>query len=148
MSGFNLRAEVRGQGRSLSQIADAFGTPLPSPIRAVAASSRHTEAALVRSSGTARGFAGRARGWSPVPHPLVVYRASTAEIGGVFPFVGAEALPPTGASVGVDAEASAGAGVDPDRRTGRGQSLGADEGKHPTDLGGRGTVDDQRVWHR
>ena len=113
MSGFNLRAQVRGQGRSLSQIADAFGTPLPSPIRAVAASSRHTEAALVRSSGTARGFAGRARGWSPVPHPLVVYRASTAEIGGVFPFVGAEALPPTGASVGVDTRSGAGFCVDP-----------------------------------
>ena len=50
MSGFNLRAQVRGQGRSLSQIADAFGTPLPSPIRAAAAPSRNIEAALVRSA--------------------------------------------------------------------------------------------------
>jgi hypothetical protein len=46
---------------------------------------------------------------------LVVYRASTAEIGGVFPFVGAQALPPTGASVGVDARSGAGFCVDPMR---------------------------------
>jgi hypothetical protein len=102
MSRFNPLADVRGQGRSLAQIADAYGAPLPSAVRAGAAPSRHTEAGLVHSTGSARGFMGRARGWSPVPHPLVVYRASTAEIGGVFPFVGAQALPPTGASVGVD----------------------------------------------
>jgi hypothetical protein len=119
MSRFNLhpdlsvRADVRGQGRSLAQIADAYGAPLPSTIRAGAAPSRHTEAGLVHSTGSKRGFAGRARGWSPVPHPLVVYRASTAEIGGVFPFVGAQALPPTGASVGVDTRSGAGFCVDP-----------------------------------
>ena len=119
MSRLNLRpplnplTDVRGRGRSLSQIADAYGAPLPSVIRRVQAPSRHAEAGLVRSTGSARGFMGRGRGWSPVPDPLVVYRASTAEIGGVFPFVGAEALPPTGASIGVDARSGAGFCVDP-----------------------------------
>ncbi|HET7475208.1 MAG TPA: ATP-binding protein [Dermatophilaceae bacterium] len=48
-----------------------------------------------------------------MPHPLVVYRASTAEVGGVFPFVGGQPLPPTGASVGVDTRSGAGFCVDP-----------------------------------
>mgnify|MGYP001793128439 CR=1 FL=1 len=82
MNRFNLRSDVRGQGRSLAQIADAYGAPLPTAFRAVAAASRHTEADLVHSAGSSRGFMGRARGWSPVPHPLVVDRASTADVGG------------------------------------------------------------------
>jgi len=108
-----LLKEDRDRGRSLSQIADAYGAPLPSAARRVQAPGRRDEAGLVRSTGSVRGFMGRGRGWSPVPDPLVVYRASTAEIGGVFPFVGAEALAPTGASIGVDARSGAGFCVDP-----------------------------------
>ena len=113
MNRFTASDRVRDQGRSLSQIADAYGTPLPAAIRAAAPPRRRTEAELFRAYAGKRGFAGRSRGWSPVPHPLVVYRASTAEIGGVFPFVGAQALPPTGASVGVDTRSGAGFTVDP-----------------------------------
>ena len=48
-----------------------------------------------------------------MPNPLVPYRASTAEVGAIFPFVGGDPLPPTGAALGVDTRTGSGFCVDP-----------------------------------
>jgi hypothetical protein len=60
-----------------------------------------------------RGHARAGHGWSPVPAPLVGYRASTAQIGGVFPLLSADGLPPTGALIGYDVLSAGAFYVDP-----------------------------------
>ncbi len=60
------------------------------------------DAGLFAGAPRRRGRARPGHGWSPVPAPLVGYRASTAQIGGVFPLLSSNGLPPTGALVGYD----------------------------------------------
>jgi hypothetical protein len=43
-----------------------------------------------------------AAGWTAVPAPLAVYRMTSGQIGGVWPFIAAAGLPATGASLGID----------------------------------------------
>lgn len=85
--------------RDLGQLIGDFGGTLPT---AAAPTPRQTDTGLFTKRGTRRGAAANGRGWSPVLAPLVPYIASTAEVGGVFPFVTAHGLPPTGVPVGAD----------------------------------------------
>lgn len=49
-----------------------------------------------------RGHARAGAGWAPVEPPLVVYQASTHEIGGLFPLLAAHGVPAVGARIGYD----------------------------------------------
>ncbi len=71
------------------------------------------EAGLFGRKVARRGRARAGHGWSPVPAPLVGYRASTAQIGGVFPLLSANGLPPTGALIGYDVLSAGAFYVDP-----------------------------------
>ena len=101
-------------GRSLADVAALYPLDLPqAPVAAPPATSRHTESRLLRPCATSRGLARANRGWAPAPSPLVAYRASTAEIGGIFPLLGGDPLPPTGAALGVATATGSGFCVDP-----------------------------------
>jgi len=101
-------------GRSLVEVAALYPLDLPrsGPVAASRAG-RHTESLLARAVGSRRGIARPGRGWAPVPDPLVTYRASTAEIGGIYPLLGGDPLPPTGAALGVATATGSGFCVDP-----------------------------------
>lgn len=80
----------------------ATGQPTNSPQGADLTSSgeRHRR----RSPASRRGRARIGAGWSPVSEPpLAVYQASTRDIGGLFPLLASEGLPPVGARIGYDA---------------------------------------------
>ena len=91
----------RNPGRSLGQLLDDFGGTLPTTRDRPEAVRSHKERLLVSPHGK-RGRRRVGRGWSPVLAPLVPYLASTAEVGGAFPFVTALGLPPTGVAIGAD----------------------------------------------
>jgi hypothetical protein len=71
------------------------------------------DAGLFDDTAPRRGRRRPGHGWSPVPAPLVPFRASTAQIGGVFPLLSANGLPPTGALVGYDVLTAGAFYVDP-----------------------------------
>ena len=86
-------------GRDLARLATDFGHRLPHPPRPpAAAKDRNPFAALIGPRGRRRPFAG----WSPVPAPLVAYRMTSELVGGLWPLITADGLPPTGALMGVD----------------------------------------------
>lgn len=99
--------------RSLAQTIAEFGGQLPAAAPQPARTDRRAEAALLRPHVPVRGPRRRGYGWSPIPAPLVVYRASTAEIGGVFPLLTGDGLPPTGALLGYDSLTGGGFYADP-----------------------------------
>lgn len=104
----------RNGGQSLRQVAGTYPLDLPRAGQPPGdAAGRHTDARLLRPGVGARGRRRRNGGWAPVPNPLVPYRASTAEVGAIFPFVGGDPLPPTGAGLGVDTRTGSGFCVDP-----------------------------------
>jgi hypothetical protein len=49
-----------------------------------------------------RGRRERAAGWAAVPAPLATYRMTSEQVGGVWPMIPADGLPPTGALMGID----------------------------------------------
>ncbi len=102
-----------GRGRSLAELVDEHGGQLPAPAPAPVPVDRRSEYALLRPSAPRRGLRSPGYGWSPMPAPLAAYRASTAEIGGVFPLLTSDGLPPTGALLGYDSLTSGGFYVDP-----------------------------------
>lgn len=108
-----MRRRVPNTGRSLVDLVADFGGQLPAASAAPTRTDRRAEAALVRPDVPARGARQRGCGWSPVAAPLSVYRASTAEIGGVFPLLTADGLPPTGALIGYDSLTAGGFYCDP-----------------------------------
>ncbi len=90
-----------GRSRGLDELVTEFGgtlpkAPLDPPRR------RDADQGLFSRVVGKRGRRAVGHGWAPVPAPLVTYRASTAQIGGVFPLLSANGLPPTGALVGYD----------------------------------------------
>ena len=85
----------------LAQLVVEHGGTLPAAPPGVATRVDPDAGLFTRTTGR-RGLASPGHGWSPVPAPLVPYRASTAQIGGVFPLLSANGLPPTGALVGYD----------------------------------------------
>jgi hypothetical protein len=49
-----------------------------------------------------RGRRGPAQGWAPVLAPLSAWRMTSEQVGGVWPLIAADGLPPTGALIGID----------------------------------------------
>jgi len=101
------------KGRTLPNLVADFGGQLPAAPAAAPAVDRRAEAALIHPGAPRRGQSRPGYGWAAVPAPLPVYRASTAEIGGVFPLLTANGLPPTGALMGYDSLSAGGFYVDP-----------------------------------
>lgn len=88
-------------GRSLSALIEEFGGTVPAS-RETGPILRASDSRLFRGLAGHRGRARRGHGWAPVPAPLVTYRGTTSDIGGIFPMLSANGLPPTGAMVGYD----------------------------------------------
>ena len=89
--------------RSLATLVSDFGGRLPIKTSEPVVNRRNADRDLFRGLLPRRGRPERGYGWAPVPAPLVTYRATTADIGGVFPMLSANGLAPTGALVGWDA---------------------------------------------
>ena len=106
-----LRADTR-TAPGLVDLLDSYGALVPS---AALQRSRQPDpdAGLFPRSVGKRGRARPGHGWSPVPAPLVAYRASTAQVGGIFPLLSANGLPPTGALLGYDVLSAGAFYVDP-----------------------------------
>jgi hypothetical protein len=107
------RSSRNDAGRSLAELLGEHGGRLPAAAAAPEQVGRRAEYDLIRPAAPARGHRQRGFGWSPIPAPLTAYRASTAEIGGVFPLLTANGLPPTGALLGYDSLTSGGFYCDP-----------------------------------
>lgn len=95
--------------RSLATALNDFdATPyqIPEPKREVAADPSGAILMPYERGGRPR----RAMGWSPVPDlpTAEVYRNTTDQIGGLFPFISARNLPAEGPLVGIDADSGAG----------------------------------------
>lgn len=86
-------------GRGLAQLVADFGHQLP-PLRASSDGTPNVEA-FTDPVGR-HGRRGPARGWVPVPAPLSVWRMTSEQVGGVWPMIAADGLPPTGALMGID----------------------------------------------
>jgi hypothetical protein len=86
-------------GRGVAELVADFGHQLPPsqppPVRAVDADPFTT---LVGR----RGRTGQAAGWAAVPAPLAVYRMTSEQVGGVWPLIAGDGLPPAGALLGID----------------------------------------------
>ncbi len=87
------------RGRGVSQLVSDFGHELPSllspPVRPADVDPFDT---LVGR----RGRTGQAAGWAAVPAPLAVYRMTSEQVGGVWPLIAGDGLPPGGALLGID----------------------------------------------
>jgi hypothetical protein len=92
-------ARGHAAGRNLSELATDFGHTLPRP-PATAATSQDRDPFTVMVS--RRGRMGPGQGWAPVPAPLSVWQMTSEQSGGLWPMISADALPPTGALVGID----------------------------------------------
>lgn len=88
--------------RSLETLVSDFGGGLPTADVAPVIRRRDADRDLFRGYLPRRASMEPGRGWSPVAAPLATYRATTADIGGIFPMIAANGLPPTGALVGWD----------------------------------------------
>ncbi len=100
MSGLADRRLLRAApGRDLTELVGDFGHQLPPrrpALAAAAASDPFTE--LVGRHGRR----GRCAGWAAVPAPLAVYKMTSEQVGGVWPLISSDGLPPTGALMGLD----------------------------------------------
>ncbi|KQS64319.1 ATP-binding protein [Modestobacter sp. Leaf380] len=89
----------RHRGRGITQLVADFGHQLPpltpEPLGAV------DDAVLGEAIGR-HGRRGRATGWAPVSAPLAVYRMTSEQVGGVWPLIAGDGLPPGGALLGLD----------------------------------------------
>lgn len=94
------RALARGAaGRGIAELVGDFGHQLPPRVaRAMAQAAAEPFDELVGK----RGRRGRASGWAAVPAPLAAYRMTSEQVGGVWPLISSDGLPPTGALMGLD----------------------------------------------
>ena len=89
----------RHPGRTVTRLLADFGHRLPaSPTPAQAARDVDPFTEYVAT----RGVRTRAAGWAAVPAPLPVYRMTSEQVGGLWPLIAADGLPPTGALMGID----------------------------------------------
>ncbi|HET9658315.1 MAG TPA: hypothetical protein VFP72_23385 [Kineosporiaceae bacterium] len=90
----------RGRGgRGVATLLADFGHHLPAVAPAPAAPKQAPH------QGPLVGPRGRrvpGGGWAAVPAPLATFRMTSEQVGGVWPFIPADGLPPTGALVGID----------------------------------------------
>ena len=97
--GARALAGANDGGRSVGRLVADFGATLPVSVPSQAAGRApelFTE--LVGRRGRARAGAG----WAAVPAPLVPYRMTSEQVGGVWPLIASDALAPTGALIGID----------------------------------------------
>jgi hypothetical protein len=94
------RPRRRGPGRAVESLLADFGHQLPAPAPAPAAPAPR-ERPAARMVGP-RGRRERAAGWAAAPAPLATYRMTSEQVGGVWPMIPADGLPPTGALMGID----------------------------------------------
>lgn len=110
------RRDRRGSGRALGEAFSQFGhsapvLPDPTPERAETATDEGVEFPLWEHS---RGVFRPGMGWSTTKEPPVrVYRATTNQVGGVFPLLTAQSLPKSGALMGRDRQTGTGFHADP-----------------------------------
>jgi len=87
------------RGRGVAKLVSDFGHQLPPllppPVRPA---DIDPFAALVGRHGRT----GQAAGWTAVPAPLAVYRMTSEQVGGVWPLIAGDGLPPAGALLGID----------------------------------------------
>ena len=95
----NRPRNTRLGGRGVAQLVSDFGHQLPSLIPPPTTPEDTDAFSLVVGR---RGRVGRAAGWCPVPAPLAVYRMTSEQVGGVWPLIAGDGLPPTGALLGID----------------------------------------------
>jgi hypothetical protein len=94
------RGGPRGrQGRALGELAADFGHHLP---QSRPGPELKPEGDPFTEMVSRRGCTGPGAGWAPVPAPLSVWQMTSEQTGGVWPLIAADALPPTGARIGVD----------------------------------------------
>ncbi|MEO6703123.1 MAG: ATP-binding protein [Jatrophihabitantaceae bacterium] len=86
-------------GRGLAQLAEDFGYQLPASLVSEPAAKA---ASVFTSIARRRGRMGQMLGWTAVPLSLPTYRMTSDEVGGVWPFITASGLAPTGAMMGLD----------------------------------------------
>lgn len=86
---------MTAQERDLAQLVGH-----PPPARPVPPPAPRTRARVNSPAAPRRGHARAGAGWAPVEPPLVVYQASTHEIGGLFPLLAAHGVPAVGARIG------------------------------------------------
>lgn len=86
-------------GRDVAQLVGDFGHILPA-MRPIPQTPKDLDpfTELVGK----RGRRGPSAGWAAVPAPLQVYRMTSEQVGGVWPFIAGNGLPSTGAQLGID----------------------------------------------
>ncbi|MCW2527251.1 MAG: uncharacterized protein JWM76_2111 [Pseudonocardiales bacterium] len=104
------RREDHRTGRGIAQLVADFGHQLP-PLAPppVGVSDADPFNVMVGM----RGRRGRAAGWCPVPAPVVAYRMTSEQVGGVWPLIAGDGLPSTGALMGIDFLSGGAFHVDP-----------------------------------
>ena len=96
---FTPRRSPRDSGRGLTELVSDFGHELPARVpAAVRAAAADPFTAMVSK----RGRRAQAAGWAAVPAPLATWRMTSEQVGGVWPLIAADGLPPTGALMGLD----------------------------------------------
>jgi hypothetical protein len=91
---------VRGrEGRDLARLVADFGHRLPT---APPAAPTVKDTSPFTDQIGRRGRRQPAAGWSPVLAPLTTYRMTSELVGGMWPLITADGLPPTGALMGID----------------------------------------------
>ncbi|SFD66274.1 hypothetical protein SAMN05661030_3934 [Klenkia taihuensis] len=85
----------RGLARLMSDFHHDLPTTAPGPVR-------HVDRGPFGASVGRRGRAEVAGGWAAVPAPMAVYRMTTEQVGGVWPFIAGNGLSSSGALLGID----------------------------------------------
>jgi hypothetical protein len=85
--------------RTAAELLTTFGSPPAA--KAPVPPPQHRKP-VNRSLAPRRGHPRPDAGWSPVEAPLIVYQADTSVIGGLFPLLSADGVPPVGARIGYD----------------------------------------------
>ncbi|GAA4752790.1 hypothetical protein GCM10023328_40030 [Modestobacter marinus] len=87
------------RGRGVAHLVSDFGHELP-PLLSPPA--RPADVDPFDTLVGRRGRTGQAAGWAAVPAPLAVYRMTSEQVGGVWPLIAGDGLPPGGALLGID----------------------------------------------
>jgi hypothetical protein len=100
------RAEPRSANELLSQFTDLDGVPVATPAAEETQRPADRPGRVNRPTAPRQGHREPGRGWSPVDatRRAPVYRATTAEIGGLFPLLAAGGVPAVGARLGYDVQ--------------------------------------------
>jgi hypothetical protein len=104
------RQSSRRTGRGVARLVADFGHRLPVTTSLPMAKS---EVDLFPEPVGNHGRSGLCAGWAAVPAPLAVYRMTSEQVGGVWPFIAGAGLPSSGAALGIDYLSGGAFHVDP-----------------------------------